>query len=110
MRDKAYLTIVDNQLTMQGGVPLDRFPGFSGRYINGTYTLDISLDDGELKVVPTDFAFEEVEISDDMKREIVNMLKEENMAAELLKKKEISGFVESIEKISIENSRVLFAR
>lgn len=107
LKDKVYLSIIDDQLIMQGGVSLDRLPGFSGRYINGTYTLDISLSNGELRVTPTDFSFEEDIIPDNVKREIVAMLKEENLAEELLKRYEVAKFVDNMKEISIENNNIV---
>ncbi|NEQ22203.1 MAG: hypothetical protein F6K28_24025, partial [Microcoleus sp. SIO2G3] len=49
---KAYFKIEDNQVMVQSAVPLDTVPGFSGRYLNGTFSLNIALENGLLAISP----------------------------------------------------------
>lgn len=108
--DQVYFSIVDDQLMMQGGVSLRSVPGMSDRYLNGTYALDVFLDENGLVITPTSFDLEGQEIPKAMKQDLIESMKERNLAKEILRNKAIRNFVDSIETLSIHDNQITIAR
>lgn len=110
LKKQVYFKIIDNELVMQGGAPLDRIPGFSGRYLNGTYSLSFSLNEEGLVVTPTDFSLDQGEIPKELHLQLTETLRQENLAKELLRHKQFRQFINNVETISVENDQVIITR
>jgi hypothetical protein len=52
LRGRCYIHLNNNLLSTQASIPLDQVPGFSGRYLNGVISLDLSIENGIVSLLP----------------------------------------------------------
>jgi len=70
----AFVTIEDGQVALDLSLPLDRFkvkvPGIEGRYLNGRFIVEMSMEDGKVSIVPVSAVVKEKPLPGWVLREI----------------------------------------
>ncbi len=68
---KTFVNIDEDQLSAQGSVPLEGIPFFSGRYLNGSFSIALSVENDQLLASITDFDFAGQELPDEVKQQVL---------------------------------------
>jgi hypothetical protein len=103
LRGRALFTIVDNHLKVEAGIPLDQIPGFQGRYFNGTFTLDLRLENGALNLRVL-----EAEVrGQPLPPLIMQQLRQRNLADQALQNPEFRQQIDGLKALRIEGGKLV---
>lgn len=104
LKGRVFVAIDDGKITGEISVPIDSFvPGSKGRYLNGSGTFDVSLDEGIL-VVSIDAA--EVK-GEPIPESIMQGLRQQNLAKDLYKDKDTADMIRRFKSIRIEDDKII---
>jgi hypothetical protein len=110
-----YLQPSENSLKAQVSLPLDQFKfwqeankrlastNMSGRYLNGTATFDLSITNGELRLILRDL----IANGKSVPATFINRVKAENLAQEANQSPTFKAAMEQIQNIEVKNSNVV---
>ena len=109
----AYASIKDNIVTLRGSFPLEKVPGFAGRYIHGQYSFKVSLENGQLIYTPT-----EIKLTDKkMPKEFEEIFRDaaaeanfEKMNQEINRRPETKAITQKLKDVYIENNKIILVR
>lgn len=108
---KAYFKIENNQVMVQSAVPLDAVPGFRGRYLNGTFSLDVALENGRLAITPTAITTTDgQQIPPELEGVILQALKTQNLNQLINSDPRVQAWLKNITDIQVENGNLLIRR
>jgi hypothetical protein len=108
---RAHVEIIEDQITVHGGIPLEGIPGLSDRYIHGSFSSTVALEDGELQVYIQSFDLEDGGvIPAEVEQEIIRNLEQENFADAILQDEEVQRLIGEIETIAVENGQIIITR
>lgn len=103
---KVFFEVVGDGLGVVVSAPMDRIPGFSGRYLNGRLSLAAKMENGNLDVRVKEFRL----IGDRMLTEQeLGALKKVNLAEEAMKDPEFQKSIKGIQELTIEDSTILLS-
>lgn len=105
LRDKVYVSVEGDQIKGQVSWPLDEtgFRWLKGRYLNGAVTFNVSLEDGELKVIA-----DSVEVmGKKLPEQAMTELRKENLAAEAANDPDVAESISKFDSIKIEDGKVV---
>lgn len=103
LKGMAYVKIEDDKIAVDMSMPLDRIPGFSGRYLNGSATINASMEAGMLFV-----GFDRIEVNGEPVPEtIMEQLRNENMAKGLYKNKEMMEIIGKVQDVRVEDGKLI---
>lgn len=103
LKGRVYVEIEDERLTGQVSIPLDNIPGMGGRFLNGSGTFDVTLDDGVLVVTA-----EQMEVNGEMLPEaFMSEIRKENLAKDVYKDRENAEFIRQFEEIAIQGDTIV---
>ena len=105
LRGKLHVAIEDNQLQTQVSLPLAEMglPMFKGRYLNGTATLGVSLQDGQLTVTAQGIASKGKALPAIYEEKI----RQQNLAAKLNTDARFSTAVGNLQSLEIKEGKVI---
>ena len=103
---KAYFNIEGDEVTVLGTVPLDSVVGFSGRYINGTYSVMLSIENGKFVMTPTGLTIGEEKVPS----ELMENLNLENFTTEINKNEVIQELVTNVNEFYLEDGKLIIRR
>ena len=107
---KAYFQIDDNTITVKGGLPLDNFPGFSGRYLNGTYSFNVKFNEGKLEAYVESFLLDKKNISRKLKQDLLEDIRQKDFSEDILRDEKVRRFMQNIKNFKVENDRIVISR
>lgn len=104
LHDKVYVKIEDGRVHGMVNFPLDVIPMMSGRYIHGTATFDIGLEDGRLEVY-----VDSAEVNGEpLPEEIMTAIRQENLAQEYMRDNpHAREVIDQLESITIEEDTLV---
>ena len=101
-RGKVFIKINDGQIVGDVSVPTDPIPGGKDRYLNGSATIEASLEGGVLIVTLAD-----AEVNGQpVPSEILDGLSRANLAKELYKDKEVAETMRKFRSLAIEDDKI----
>ncbi|MBI3117237.1 MAG: hypothetical protein HYZ00_01025 [Candidatus Hydrogenedentes bacterium] len=101
LANSVYLDIVDNALTAEVSMPLDMFPGMSGRYLNGSIGMDIDVVNDRLVV-----SLEKLTVRGrEFPGQVLSQFEGE-LNKGLTEDAEVRKFAQKIESIAVENGQL----
>ena len=103
IRDSVYVTIAEGDVTAEVSVPVDMIPGGKGRFLNGSITAHVSLDDGFLLVRAADITVN----GEKLPEEFVEAMKQENLAKSLNTNPDTRKRLREFESIEIVDDKVI---
>jgi len=104
LADKVHLAIEGNEIKGQISFPLDQLPLFRvpGRYINGSATFKVSLDNGVLIVTP-----QSVEVKGaPLPEEIMAGLRTQNFARDIYSDPRVAETLRQLDRIEVKDGRI----
>lgn len=107
---RVYVDIDGDQLSAQGSIPLEGIPGFSDRYINGSFSLSLSLEDEELIATITDFDIEGHEIPDEFKQQVIEEFQDVDLLEEMSDPQAAEDLLDAVDRIEIEDGKLILIR
>lgn len=100
---RVYVTIdEDDILNGEVSVPLDFFPGFGGRYFNGSATFDVAIEDGRLTVFVDSATLNGEPIPDTF----MEGIRGENLAAEMHSDANTKELIDKVEKLEVKDGLI----
>lgn len=102
-KDRVYVRIEDGAVAADVSVPLDMLPGGRGRFFNGSVTLDVKIEDGELLVYLEDASVNGEEIPSD----ILTQIQKENLAKDLNKDGDSRKWIRRFKDLQIEENQIV---
>jgi len=106
LKGKAWIKIEDDQLVVDGSFPLTAIIGFRDRYFNGTLSLHVHKDAGDLEIYFTDIDIE----GHTLPQEFIDMFSGQNMAKDLKDSPELDAFLDKMESIEIKDGQVVLTK
>jgi len=106
VRGKIYLTVERDEIRARLSIPLDAFPGFGGRYANGTATLKIFLDEGYLVILIKDFQVNGEPVPDFF----LQKLRTPNWGESVMDDPSLSKIFTDIDSITVENGKIIIKK
>lgn len=104
LKGRLFVAINEGKITGEISVPVDSFvPGSKGRYLNGSGTFEVSLDEGIL-VVSLDSA--EVK-GKPIPESIMQGVRKQNLAKDLYKDKDTAEMIRRFKSIRIEDDKII---
>ncbi|MEM7312706.1 MAG: hypothetical protein AAF497_06110 [Planctomycetota bacterium] len=103
LKGNVYVTIADGDVTAEVSVPVDMIPGGKGRFLNGSITAHVSLDDGFLLVRAADITVN----GEKLPEEFVEAMKQENLAKSLNTNPDTRKRLREFESIEIVDDKVI---
>jgi len=103
LRGKLFVRIDDGEVTADVSFPADLIPMAKGRYFNGSVSTNVSLENGVLIVTLADAEVNGQKIP----KEIMDALKNENLAKELYKNPKIEKILGKFERLLIEKDKII---
>jgi len=103
LRGKAAFHIQGDTLQAEASVPLDQFPGMSGRYLNGKLALDVRCENGILEV----FAKDVVVKGEPLPQQFREKLAQENLAKEIYNEPKAREALKNIDYIRVEDGKLI---
>lgn len=103
LKERAYVKIEDDKITVDVSIPLGEIPKFSGRYINGSATINASMESGALFV-----ELNQVEVKGEPLPEwFMEQLRGENLAKDLYKDKEMMEVINKVQDVRVEGGKLI---
>ncbi len=103
LNGKVYVSINDTVITGDVSIPLEGFlPGFSGRYFNGSADFEIELENGRFSLYATAASVKGESLPDN----VMDQIKNENLAKEMNKNSDTQDLFEHIESIEVKDGVV----
>lgn len=103
LRGRVFVQIEDGQVKGDISFPLDKIPGGKGRYLNGSGTFDVSMENGVLIVTA-----DQMEVNDDpIPEAFMEGMRQEILAKEVYKKPENAKFLRKFESIQVEGDKII---
>lgn len=102
-KDKVHVSIADGDVTAEVSVPMDMIPGGKGRFLNGSMTAHVSLDNGYLVVQAADVTVN----GEKLPPQVIDALGNENLAKEANKDANVTVYLEKLEKIEIVGDQLI---
>jgi len=100
---KVYVQIEGEEIKAEGSIPLDKIPTLRGRYLNGTFGLKISLENGILLVTA-----ETVEVrGEPLPEDFMKELRKVNLAKDVYEDKETVELLRKFKSIRIEDGKLI---
>ena len=103
LRGKVFVRIDEGQVSGDLSIPLDEFPGMSGRYFNGSITMNVSLQDGVLVVTVDDASVN----GESVPEQFMQGLRKQNLAAEAYKNTDAVKVLQRIERLEISGDTIV---
>lgn len=103
VKGKVYVNIVDDKISVEISVPLDKMPGFSGRYLNGSAGIMVSMESGILEVTLDHFEVNDELVPD----EIMTALQSENLAKGLYDNPEAAELINQVQDLRVEDGKLI---
>lgn len=103
MKGSAYITIVDDKISVEVSFPLDEVPGFSGRYLNGSAGITVSMELGILEV-----KLDHLEVNGELvPDEFMKVLQNENLAKGLYDNPEAAELIKQVQDLRVEDGKLI---
>lgn len=102
LQGNTYLKIEENQIIMKKSFALEGFPGFSGRFLNTTTSLLVSLQNNYLVVTPNKILLREQEISEIL----MENYRLQNLAEDLMKNEIFKDLFQQVKSLEVKNNKV----
>lgn len=99
---RVYITIEDDELTGQVSAPLDMFPGFSGRYFNGSATFNVAITNGRFSV----FVESAMLKGEPIPQTFIEGIRDQDLAQNLQQDPEFTELVEKIDSLVVADGVV----
>jgi hypothetical protein len=105
-RGKVYVTIDGGKLKSQLSVPMEQvgLPRFKGRYLNGTATLDLSLQNGVLRIAPEQFLAKD---GKPLPSIYLNVIRKQNLGARLNENPRLSIAMDRLKSIEVKDGKLV---
>lgn len=107
---KVYFDIQDDQVYLEGALPLGTVPGLEGRFLNGTIAMKITLQNQKLVITPTKLVLNNPEMPSFVQDAVMDSLKKQNLAEEALKEPEFQKWLKTIKDIKVSNGKIIITR
>jgi len=107
---RAYVDIVDDQLMAQGSVSLDMVPGFSGRYLNGNFSLSLNVENSQVLGSITDLDLENQEIPEQFKQDFLSEFQNLDVLEQLGNPQGLEQLLQGVDRIEIEDGTLSLIR
>lgn len=108
---KAYFKIENDQVMVQSAVPLDAVPGFSGRYLNGNFSLKVALENGLLAITPTSISTTDgQQIPPEVEGAILQALKTQNLNQMVNSDPRVQAWLKNITDIQVQDGNLVIKR
>jgi len=105
LNGKAFIHIEGDRISADAAVPLDSLPGFTGRWLNGTITLDARLENGQLVVRPVRVVVRGKELP----ANIMKKLRSKNLADRAYADPNARRLLERLEEFAVRDGRLVIA-
>ncbi len=104
LKGRLFVAIDDGKITGEISVPIESFvPGSKGRYLNGSGTFDVSLDEGVLFVT-----LDSAEVKGEpIPEAVMQSMRKQNLAKDLYKDKDTADMIRRFESIRIEDDKII---
>ena len=100
---RVYVTIDEGDvLNGEVSVPLDFFPGFGGRYFNGSATFDVAIEQGRFTVFVISATLKGEPIPDNF----MEGIRGENLAADMHSNPESKELIDKVEKLEVKDGLI----
>lgn len=99
---RVYVTIENDELTGQVSAPLDIFPGFDGRYFNGSATFDVGLENGRFSVFVKSATLK----GEPVPESFIQGIRNENLAARIHEDPDSKELIDKLHSIVIAEGAV----
>ena len=103
LRGKVFIHIDGDQITADASVPLNQFPGFQGRYLNGRITLDVRVHNGRLEVFPVKIVVKGKSLPENF----MAKLKAKNLAEKYDADPNARSVLEKIDSLEVKNGKIV---
>lgn len=103
VRGRAHFAIVDGHLRVESGIPLGQVPGFQGRFLNGEFTLDLRLENGQLNLRVLDATVR----GQPLPPLLMDRLRQRNLAEQALQNREFRQQIASLKSLRIEDGKLV---
>jgi hypothetical protein len=105
LRNKVYVSIRGNQLKAQVSVPMEEIglPRFKGRYLNGTATLAVSLQNGMLVLIPQEI----VAKGKPLPEWYMSRIRRQNLAAGFNDNPRVSIAVDRLQDVQVKDGKLV---
>lgn len=108
---KAYFKIDNDQVIVQSAVPLDAVPGFSGRYLNGNFSLKVAVENGLLAITPTSISTTDGQpIPPEVEGAILQALKTQNLNQMVNSDPRVQAWLKNITDIQVQDGNLVIKR
>jgi hypothetical protein len=101
-RGRVHLAIEGDRLSLQAGFPLDQVPGFQGRYLNGEFTLDVRVENGQLQI----FVREATVRGKPLPKVLVDRFRGENLADRLLRDPDARRLMGNVKSLRLADGKL----
>lgn len=105
LQGRAFVHIQGDRLMADAAIPLNSLPGFTGRWLNGTVTLDARLENGRLVVHPVRVVVRGKELPS----AIMKKLRTKNLADRAYADPNARRLLERLEEFDVRDGRVVIA-
>lgn len=103
VKGSVYVNIVDDNISLEISFPLDEVPGFSGRYLNGSAGITVSMEPGILEV-----KLDHLEVNGELvPDEIMTALQSENLAKGLYNNPEMAELIKKVQDLRVEDGKLI---
>ncbi|NOZ22727.1 MAG: hypothetical protein GXP25_16740 [Planctomycetes bacterium] len=102
VKGKAFVKIEGDEVKADASIPLGEFPGFKGRYLNGTIGLNISLENNLLVVKPKTVVVK----GKALPKQVMDALREQNLAKDADKEEKNIEIIRKFERIEIKDGKI----
>lgn len=104
LRGRLFVRIEEGKISGDISIPIESFvPGSKGRYLNGSGTFDVKLDDGVLMVLLEDAKVK----GESLPEELLKAMRTENLAKDVYKDPKNAEMIRRFESIRVEDDRVI---
>ncbi len=104
-KDKVYISIPDSQLAGQISIPMSELglPFFRNRYLNGSTTFSVSLQNGKLRVVPDNILVK----GKPLPRVYMEQIRQQNLAASAEDNPRVSVALDRLQDIQVKDGKLI---
>lgn len=103
LRGRVFVQIEEGQVKGDISFPMNMIPGGKGRYLNGSGTFDVSMENGVLIVTA-----DQMEVNGDpIPEAFMEGMRRENLAKEVYKKPENAKFIRKFESIEVQDDKII---
>lgn len=103
---KVYVYIEGGQIRADASIPLNQIPGFSGRYLNGTVGLKISLENGVLIIHAENVIVD----GEPLPEKFMEELRKVNLAKDAYEDVETAELIKKFKSIRIEGGKLIISK